>query len=96
VEYARRKREHNVGRRKYGTSKKDGSEKGKCPLPYMQQDAEQSPSMKVSNSPVTNNSLQRLALALIPPLLLGWRCQCFPDDVVLVFGSDVWDTGVLT
>jgi len=35
-------------------------------------------------------------LALITLLLLGWRCQCFPDDVVLVSGSDVWDTGFLT
>jgi len=52
VGYIRRKREHNVGRRKYGKSKKDGSEKGKCLLPYMQQDAEQTPWKKVSNSPL--------------------------------------------
>jgi hypothetical protein len=52
VGYTRRKREHNVGRRKYGKSKKDGSEKRKCLLLYMQQDAEQTPWKKVSNSPL--------------------------------------------
>jgi hypothetical protein len=51
--YIRIKREHNVGRRrKYRKSKKDGSEKGKCLLPYIQQDAEQTPWKKVSNFPL--------------------------------------------
>jgi len=64
----------------------------------MQQDAEQTPWKKVSNYTLEchNNSLQWLALALITLLLLGWRWLCFPDDVVLVSGSEVWDTGVLT
>jgi hypothetical protein len=52
VGYIRRKREHNVGGSKYGKCKKDGSENGKCLLPYMQQDAEQTPWKKVSKSPL--------------------------------------------
>lgn len=74
-------------------SKKVGSEKGKCLLPYTLLLGRRCLTLHQS---VTNNSLQRLALALIILQLLGWRWLCFPDDVVLVSGSHVWDTGALT